>query len=123
VGAVEGATVLVNEQWANEMGGSLQVGLIERERSDADRAVVTLVDLPGLTAAAVARLVATPNRLAAATHQGRRRHPVLLGREHWGGIRSSASGDRGAREYLDARRAELELVEMADVADGTDLDE
>ena len=63
------------------------------------------------------------NRLAAATYQGRRGHPVLLGREHWGGIRSSAFGDRGAREYLDARRAELELVEMADVADGTDLDE
>jgi CTP:molybdopterin cytidylyltransferase MocA len=123
VGPVDGATVVVNEQWATGMGGSLQVGLIELEASGADRAVVTLVDLPGLTAAAVTRLVATPNRLAAATYQGRRGHPVLVGREHWGDIRNSASGDRGAREYLDAHGGELELVEMADVADGTDLDE
>jgi CTP:molybdopterin cytidylyltransferase MocA len=122
VGTVEGATVLVNEQWPSGMGSSLQVGLTELEMSEADRVVVTLVDLPGLTAAAVARLLATPKRLAAATYHGRRGHPVLLGREHWRGICTSASGDRGAREYLYAHRAELELVEMEDVADGTDLD-
>ncbi|NUT35078.1 MAG: nucleotidyltransferase family protein, partial [Hamadaea sp.] len=48
--------------------------------------------------------------------------PVLLGRKHWAGVRASATGDRGAREYLKAHAAEVALVECGDIADGRDVD-
>jgi nicotine blue oxidoreductase len=87
--------------------------------------VVTLVDLPGLTAEAVRRLVAAESAdpresLASATYDGERGHPVLLGRAHWAGVAASATGDRGARAYLAEHT--VALVEVADVATGDDLD-
>lgn len=143
VGEVPGADVVVNDGWATGMGSSLRVGLEHlATRSDADRVVVTLVDLPGLTPDAVRRLVAagpapsvpaatgaarptdpaTDPRaaLAAATYDGVRGHPVLLGRAHWAGVVATAVGDRGARDYLAEQT--VRLVEVGDVAIGEDLD-
>jgi CTP:molybdopterin cytidylyltransferase MocA len=90
-----------------------------------DRVLVTLVDLPGLTAQAVRRLVAAESAdprevLAVATYDGVRGHPVLLGRAHWDGVAATATADRGARAYL-ATHA-VRLVEVGDVATGGDLD-
>ncbi|MGH3728147.1 MAG: nucleotidyltransferase family protein [Micromonosporaceae bacterium] len=84
--------------------------------------VVLLVDTPGVTPAAVTRLAedASPDRLAVATYQGERGHPVLLGRRHWDGVMESAVADMGARRYL-ARHQVIE-VPCDDIADGTDLD-
>ena len=58
--------------------------------------LVSLVDLPGLTPAAVRRLLDVDADLAAAAYDGERGHPVLLGREHWAGVPASAAGDPGA---------------------------
>ena len=55
------------------------------------------------------------------TYDGRPGHPVLLGREHWAGVRAAAVGDRGARDYL-AHHALVE-VECGDLATGRDVDE
>jgi CTP:molybdopterin cytidylyltransferase MocA len=87
--------------------------------------VVTLVDQPHLTPEAVRRVArdATAGALAVATYaDGRRGHPVLLGRDHWAGVAATATGDRGARDYLRAHDTAVRLVDCADVADDTDVD-
>ena len=123
VGAVPGADVVINTEWATGMGSSLRAGLAAlRPRREVHRVVVTLVDLPGLTPAAVGRLIGSDADLCAAAYDGQRRHPVLLGRRHWPGVASVATGDAGAREYLDQHGDELLLVEVGDVATGDDLD-
>jgi CTP:molybdopterin cytidylyltransferase MocA len=109
--------------WASGMGASLRAGLAALARHDADAAVVHLVDLPGVPAAAVARLVAVagPAGLARAAYGGRPGHPVLLGRAHWAGVAAAATGDAGAREYLRGR-TDVQLVECGDLADPDDVD-
>jgi CTP:molybdopterin cytidylyltransferase MocA len=110
--------------WADGMGASLRTGLRALEETVADAAVVHLVDLPGVSAAAVARLVAGgagPQRLARAAYAGRPGHPVLIGRSHWAGVRAAAVGDAGARGYL-AGRPDVSLVECGDLADADDVD-
>lgn len=120
----DGARVVVAEDWAEGMGASLRAGLAAAGSLDPapDAVLVALVDTPGLTSAAVRRLVAcgSPSALAQATYSGRPGHPVLLGRDHWAGVAAVARGDRGARDYLAGRG--VGRVECGDVADGADLD-
>lgn len=117
--------VVRNDAWPTGMGSSLRAGLAALRPTPATAAVVTLVDMPGLTPAAVRRVArdATAGSLAVAVHRdGRQGHPVLLGRDHWTGAARAAVGDRGARDYLRAHRDRLRVVPCADVADGTDVD-
>jgi nicotine blue oxidoreductase len=109
--------------WADGMGASLRAALAALEGTESDAAVVHLVDLPGVTAGAVARLVAVAGAgvLARAAYAGRPGHPVLLGRAHWPGVQAAAVGDAGARGYL-AGRADVTLVECGDLADPADVD-
>jgi CTP:molybdopterin cytidylyltransferase MocA len=110
--------------WADGMGASLRAGLAALEAGPADAAVVHLVDLPGVSAAVVARLVAAgagADGLARAAYGGRPGHPVLIGRAHWPGVRAAAVGDSGARGYL-AGRADVRLVECGDLAEADDVD-
>lgn len=122
-GDVPDAIVVANPEWPEGMGSSLRAGLTALEGAPVDAAVVTLVDLPGLTSAAVRRLVDAGGGLAAATYDGERGHPVRFGREHWAGISESARGDAGARDYLRSHADEVNLIEVGDVASGEDLDE
>jgi nicotine blue oxidoreductase len=116
---------VVESGWAEGMGASLRAGLAALTRLEAppDAALVHLVDLPGVTAAAVARLVglSAPDVLARAGYDGSPAHPVLIGRTHWPAVTASATGDAGARGYLAGNPA-VELVECADVADPADVD-
>jgi CTP:molybdopterin cytidylyltransferase MocA len=114
--------VVVNPDWATGMGSSLRAGLAALAATDAEAAVVLLVDQPGITAAAVRRLAAlsAPDALAMAGYAGRRGHPVLLGRDHWAGVAALATGDVGARPYLSAHP--VRIVPCADVADDRDVD-
>jgi len=111
--------------WAEGMGASLRAGLSGLAGLDdpPEAALVHLVDLPGVTAAAVARLVADPDpdALRRASYDGRPAHPVLIGRSHWSPVIASATGDAGARAYL-AGHPSLELVVCGDVADPDDVD-
>jgi nicotine blue oxidoreductase len=110
--------------WADGMGASLRAGLSALEAGVADAAVVHLVDLPGVAAPVVARLVAAgtgADVLARAAYAGRPGHPVLIGRAHWSGVRAAAVGDAGARGYL-AGRADVRLVECGDLAGADDVD-
>ncbi|MFT2019513.1 nucleotidyltransferase family protein [Streptomyces sp. 796.1] len=93
--------------------------------SGASAVLVLLVDQPGVGAAAVARVIAAHRAgagLVCAGYAGRRGHPVLLAREHWAPVAASAHGDRGARDFLCARAAEVTCVECADVASDADVD-
>ncbi len=78
-----------------------------------------MVDLPDVTAPVVRRLLDLPDSedvLARATYDGTPGHPVLLGRAHWSGVIDTATGDRGARDYLAAHP--VTLVECGDLATG-----
>ncbi len=118
-----GVAHVVAEGWAEGMGASLRTGLDALDATDAEATVVHLVDLPGVTAAAVARLAAEAgtDSLVRAAYDGRPAHPVLIGRGHWAGVRAAAVGDAGARDYLAGNPA-LRLVECGDVAAPGDLD-
>jgi len=109
--------------WATGMGASLRAGLAGLRAGSATAAVVHLVDLPGVTPAAVTRLAAGAGAtsLRRAAYGGHPGHPVLLGRDHWAGVEAAALGDAGARDYLKGHPA-LELVECGDVATPEDVD-
>ncbi|MBP0458467.1 nucleotidyltransferase family protein [Streptomyces montanisoli] len=136
-----GCTPVDNPRWAEGMGTSLRTGLASLgagrgapgtdESADGrtdgpGAALVLLVDQPGIGARAVARVAAayggSTGVLASATYGGDRGHPVLLGAGHWDGVAADAVGDRGARGYLRAHRAEITLVECGDVAEPYDID-
>ena len=117
--------VVVAEDWAEGMGASLRAGLsaLAAGRDDVTAALVSLVDLPDVDEAVVARVLAADDRsdsLARASYDGVPGHPVLLGRGHWAGVVETATGDRGARDYL--RDRDVLTVECGDLATGRDVD-
>jgi CTP:molybdopterin cytidylyltransferase MocA len=107
-GRLAGAVLVENGAWRSGMGSSLRAGLAALADTDRDAAVVLLVDMPGVSAEAVRRIAAHGARdaLVMATYDGRRGHPVLLGRDHWGGVATLAQLDVGARAYLTAHAAD-----------------
>jgi nicotine blue oxidoreductase len=121
-----GVSVVVAADWAQGMGASLRAGLgaVVARPAGADAVLIALVDTPGVGPEVVCRLgaAAAPSVLARAAYRGLPGHPVLIGRDHWDGVRAGAAGDAGARYYLAARRAQVRLVECGDVGDGRDLD-
>jgi CTP:molybdopterin cytidylyltransferase MocA len=121
---LDGATVLANRDWETGMASSLRTGLdgLRGWPGRVDAVLVTLVDMPGMTPAALQALAAhaAPDALATATYDGVRGHPVLLGREHWAGVAATATGDEGARRYLGTH--EVTEVDCSGLADPTDLD-
>lgn len=136
------AQVVVAPDWAEGMGASLRAGLTAAAEPEATStseprqavqpeprlAVVTLVDLPGVGAPVVARLLETPtatdphavDALMRASYDGVPGHPVVLGRSHWEEVARSARGDAGARAYL--REREVVLIECGDIGHGDDVD-
>ncbi|MGY1652334.1 nucleotidyltransferase family protein [Geodermatophilus sp. SYSU D01119] len=119
-----GATVLANRDWETGMASSLRTGLdgLRGWPGAIDAALVTLVDMPGMTPEALRAVAAHahPGALAVATYDGARGHPVLLGREHWAGVAATATGDEGARRYLAAH--DVTEVDCTGLADPVDLD-
>ncbi|MFF3853861.1 NTP transferase domain-containing protein [Micromonospora sp. NPDC002575] len=121
-----GVEVVDNPGWAEGMASSLRLGLTTAARSPEVSAVcVHLVDMPGVSATAVTRLLARAHAggLIRACYDGEPGHPVVLGRDHWAEIVSTVRGDQGARAHLRRHAAQVDLVECADVAAGYDIDE
>src|SRR5690349_13981319 len=121
---LDGATVLANRDWESGMASSLRTGLegLRGWPGRVDAALLLLVDVPGMTPEALAKVaeLAAPDALATATYDGVRGHPVLLGRDHWAGVIETATGDEGARRYLAAH--DVVEVDCTGLADPTDLD-
>ncbi|WP_406829649.1 nucleotidyltransferase family protein [Pedococcus sp. KACC 23699] len=124
-GAAAADVVVEAADWADGQSASLRAGLAAVADTDAESALVMLVDLPDVGAAVLERLIAAtagggPAVLARAAYEGVPGHPVLLGREHWTAIREGARGDRGARDHL-ATHPHV-VVECGDLATGRDAD-
>ncbi|WP_346620641.1 NTP transferase domain-containing protein [Blastococcus montanus] len=118
------AVVLANKDWETGMASSLRTGLdgLRSWPGRIDAALITLVDMPGMTPEALAAVAAhaSPDALAVAAYDGVRGHPVLLGREHWAGVAETVTGDEGARRYLADR--DVTEVDCSGLADPADLD-
>lgn len=117
----DGVAVVVAEDWGEGQSASLRAGL--GALTDASAVVITLVDLPDVSADVVRRVLAAGaecHTLSRAVYDGRPGHPVLLGRDHWVAVASVAAGDDGAKPYL--RTHEVAGVECGDLATGRDQD-
>lgn len=127
---LDDTVVVVNDGWADGMGGSLRCGLAALDGLGAPAAVITLVDQPGVTAPLVRRLVETwlgrvrEDGVAAvvATYAGRPRNPVLLVRSVWPEVSLRAHGDKGAREWLRAHPDAVVEVACDDLGSDADID-
>jgi molybdenum cofactor cytidylyltransferase len=115
---MHGASVVECEEWDEGQAASLRAGLAALAHCDA--VVVVLGDQPGITAEAVAAIVAEPGGDAVrATYDGRPGHPVLLRRpllDRAGELR----GDTGFRDLLES--ATVREVEIGELADPADID-
>lgn len=116
--------VIVAQNWARGQGASLRAGLEALGTTRATSVAVLLVDLPDVGADVVTRVVRAAGRsrtsLARAAYGGVPGHPVVIGRDHWAVAAESATGDRGAREYLASHAHGV--VECGDLATGRDVD-
>ncbi|MEO5633673.1 nucleotidyltransferase family protein [Gaiella sp.] len=108
------ATVVTCAGWKRGPGASLTAGL-EELSAGAEAAVVVLADGPDLAPGAVDRIIASwradGGTLVAASYDGVRGHPLLVGREEWDSI-----PDAGLRD-LDVR-----LVPCDDLGSPGDVD-
>lgn len=109
-------TVVENPAWAGGMGSSFQLGL-DSVRPE-DHVLVALVDQPGLTPETVARLLRghRPGRVTAAAYEDasatlRRGHPLLLDATLRSQAAEAATGDAGARHFLQAHPELIDLVD------------
>jgi molybdenum cofactor cytidylyltransferase len=119
-----GATeVVVCEDWERGQSASLRRG-IAAVAGDAQAAVITLGDMPRVTAQVIARfadLAAEHGALARAraVYGGRPGHPVVLGRAYFDAV-AEIEGDIGARDLL--RRIGVRRIECAHLCSAIDVD-
>lgn len=115
------AGIVVARGWQDGPGSTLAAGLDACAGSDAVAAVVTLVDLPHLSAGSVRRVVGdvpSAASLRRARYDDQVGHPVLLGRAHWASVVPTAAA--GAGRYLTEHAAEP--VDCTDLGGGDDVD-
>lgn len=120
-----GVTAVVTEHWADGMSASVRAGVIRADEMGADYVALHVVDTPDVGADVVARVIAAavadPASVSRASFGERPGHPVVIGREHWGRMLPTLTGDHGAAKYL--RTVDVRLVECGDLATGQDIDE
>jgi len=122
IGEVPHAQLLINHDWEEGMGSSLRLGLSQLIGiPEITEVIVSLVDLPGLTAVAIKRIGEEPHDLVVATFEGKQGHPVKFGRAHWQPIIEGAGGDVGARNYLKGR-PDVHYISLDGLANGKDVD-
>lgn len=117
------ARIVVAADWADGLSASVRAGLAAAGHTDADTAVIAPVDVPGMPASVVARVLqagAGSAGLARAVYDGQPGHPAVIGRDHWAAVAASVRGDAGANRYLAVHGAVA--VECADLWDGADID-
>lgn len=119
---VEGVRTIENPSAGTGMRSSLELALSVAPGYDG--LAVTLVDTPGVGAAAVRATVghwrAAPARISVAVYNGRRGHPTVMATARWADAVAAAGPDEGARAYLQAHAGEVDEVVVE--GDATDLD-
>lgn len=127
-GALKGLKVRVVENLlaAEGMGASIRAGMAALDPG-ADAVLIALADMPDLTAAHHAALIAafSPEDgreiVRAATAEGEPGNPVIFGRRFFEALRV-LEGDEGARAILAANAAATTLAPLTERAALTDLD-
>jgi CTP:molybdopterin cytidylyltransferase MocA len=112
-----GARVVVNPEPERGMGSSLRLALAA---ATGRRAVILLVDTPGIGAEAVRAVLGVDAPVVVATYGGDRGHPVVVDHSWWSEVARLAAGDRGARPFLAAHPELVREVECP--GDPSDLD-
>jgi molybdenum cofactor cytidylyltransferase/nicotine blue oxidoreductase len=117
---VEGATAVVNAAPERGMRSSLELAVAAA--ADADALVVSLVDMPGVGAAAVRAVVGAwrPNRIVRARFEASTGHPVIMSPQLWRVAVAMAGPDEGARVLM-RRRPDL-VDDVTAPGDPSDLD-
>ncbi len=120
VGAAE---VVVSEDWASGQSASLKTG-IAAIAAGANAAVITLGDMPRVTAQVIARFAEIAaeqgsHARARAVYDGRPGHPVVLGSAYFDAV-AGIEGDIGARDLL--RSIGVEKIECAHLCSAIDID-
>ena len=121
-------TVVENPHFEEGQLSSLHVGLaaVEQRYDDVEAAMVTLVDLPLISAATVRAVLDTfrvhPNApLVRPRRAGRHGHPVIFNRSIFGELRRS-DPSKGAKAVVHAHAAEEVNVDVDDDGAFTDID-
>jgi len=112
---VDDAIAVVNIDPDRGLSSSLRLGLAAATDTAAERAVVVLVDMPGVTVDVVAAVAAGPGPVTMADYGAIHGHPIAFERAVWAAVAETAHGDEGARGYL---AAHPELVTAVPVAAG-----
>ncbi|KIL99397.1 CTP:molybdopterin cytidylyltransferase [Paramagnetospirillum magnetotacticum MS-1] len=115
-----GVVQVVNADPSRGMASSLAEGVAALPE-DAEGVMVLLADMPRVTSAHVAALIAAfrPDSICVPVFQGRRGNPVLLSRRFFPSMRD-LTGDKGARGLI-AENA-LAVIEVAVADDGILID-
>jgi molybdenum cofactor cytidylyltransferase len=125
---IEAAQVVINPDYRSGQTSSLQVGLRSLIADDLEAVLLCLVDHPAVAAETVRRIGATFRQCGAPvvipTYQGRRGHPVLIGRQVFSELLGLAC-DIGADSVVRRYRPATQFVEVEDegiVMDADDLE-
>lgn len=108
------ADVVVCDDWARGPSASLKAGLAAVQ--NADKVIVTLGDMPLMSAALLRRFIDAPPRTRA-VYRGRPGHPVVLGPDELL-VLQHGDDDIEARELLEGGH----LIECGDSPCGLDVD-
>lgn len=119
-----GVRIVQNPTSAQGMGHSLAAGaerLLAESRADA--VAIFLADMPSIRRHSLEALMAcaAPDRIVLPSHQGKRGHPVLFGRDFWPQL-ATLGGDAGARAVIQHNAEALHIVELNDPGVLQDID-
>jgi CTP:molybdopterin cytidylyltransferase MocA len=121
-GYIPGAEIVINPDWQTGMGSSLRAGLEAiLKNPDYSQAIISLVDLPGMTSKAIAAVANSSQEIVMGTFDGKPGHPVKFARKYWKEIAESATGDFGARNFLKGRD-DVFTIALEKLAMGKDVD-
>jgi molybdenum cofactor cytidylyltransferase len=128
------AEVVINSDYQRGQTSSLQAGLRALESPDfeapveakVEAIILCLVDHPNVSPPTVRKLIASfeppKSSVVIPTFQGRRGHPVLIGRALFAELRN-LSPDQGANGVIQKHRDATQFVEVSDPGVLTDVDD
>jgi molybdenum cofactor cytidylyltransferase len=124
--SLEGVEVVINPDFRRGQTSSVQMGLKALETQELEGIVLCLVDHPAVSAQTVSRLVrAFKESLAPVVipmHQGQRGHPVVIGRQLFGELKSLGP-EAGANTIVQRYREATRFVEVNDPGILLDIDD
>jgi len=123
---IEPAQVLINPDYRSGQTSSLQAGLRALAGDDLEAVLLCLVDHPAVSPETVRRIMASFEQCGAAvvipTYQGRRGHPVLIGRQLFEELLALTTG-AGADSVVRKYRPVTKFVEVEDEGVVIDVDD